>query len=201
MVRLNREESRARTRELLLASAGRAFARAGYGGASVDDIAEDAGFSKGAFYSNFASKEAVFLVLLEAHKLQEIAAARSMLELDLDAETLTGALADWLDRLNADADWSLLAIELELNARRSESFAVEYDALQARFDAATVDIVVRIFERLGLVPPAPAEDIAAAFVALSHGTALQKPDDARRPGRLARMFFELIAKASEPREG
>ena len=59
--RLTREESRAVTREKLLASAYEVMAREGYEGASIDRIAEEAGFSKGAFYSNFDSKEEIFL--------------------------------------------------------------------------------------------------------------------------------------------
>lgn len=198
MARMTREESRARTRELLLASAARAFAQAGYGGASIDDIAEEAGFSKGAFYSNFTSKDAIFLALLEDHKLREIAAAKDLLAMDVDAQALTGELSNWLDRLNADADWALLAIELGLTARRNRAFGVEYDALQRRFEAATTEIVVQIFDRLGLNPPAPVAEIAAAFIALAHGTALQRTDGEQRPGRLGRMFFDLVARASEP---
>ena len=65
--RLTREESRAVTREKLLASAYEVMAREGYEGASIDRIAEEAGFSKGAFYSNFESKDEIFLELLETH--------------------------------------------------------------------------------------------------------------------------------------
>ena len=55
--RLTREESRALTRMRLLASARELMARAGYESVSIDRITEGAGYSKGAFYSNFASKE------------------------------------------------------------------------------------------------------------------------------------------------
>ena len=62
---MTREQSRANTRERLLASARRAFARNGFHGASVEEIASDAGFSTGALYSNFEGKEDLFLVLME----------------------------------------------------------------------------------------------------------------------------------------
>jgi len=67
MARLKREESQALTRSKLLASALRLFARDGYAAASVDRIAEDAGFSKGAFYSNFDGKEQIYLEVLESY--------------------------------------------------------------------------------------------------------------------------------------
>ncbi|TIS14873.1 MAG: helix-turn-helix transcriptional regulator, partial [Mesorhizobium sp.] len=65
MARLTREQSQALTREKLLASASEMVARDGYSGASIERIAEEAGFSKGAFYSNFTNKEDIFLQLLE----------------------------------------------------------------------------------------------------------------------------------------
>ena len=67
MARLTREQSQALTREKLLLSASEVVARDGYSGATIERIAEEAGYSKGAFYSNFATKEEIFLQLLERH--------------------------------------------------------------------------------------------------------------------------------------
>jgi Bacterial regulatory proteins, tetR family len=66
-VRLTRAQQQAATRERLLASAEQVIARQGFGGASIDLIALEAGFSKGAIYSNFESKEEVFLELLRVY--------------------------------------------------------------------------------------------------------------------------------------
>jgi len=63
--RLTREQSRAQTRERLLTAARGVFARRGFHGASVDEIASEAGFSTGALYSNFDGKEDLFLVLMD----------------------------------------------------------------------------------------------------------------------------------------
>jgi AcrR family transcriptional regulator len=63
--RLTREQQKERTREELLSAAARVFAQKGYEGASIDDVAAEAGFTKGAFYSNFASKDDVFIALVE----------------------------------------------------------------------------------------------------------------------------------------
>src|SRR3954468_11614897 len=65
MSRLTRVERQARTREELLAAAARVFARSGYRAASVAEIADEAGYSHGAVYSNFAGKEDLFLALYE----------------------------------------------------------------------------------------------------------------------------------------
>ena len=65
--RLSRDERKAETREHLLEAAGRVFARNGYHGASVDEVAEEAGYSTGALYSNFDGKEDLFLAVLQRH--------------------------------------------------------------------------------------------------------------------------------------
>src|SRR5271163_1891448 len=63
--RMSREQGRANTRERLLVAARSVFARSGFHGASVEEIAAEPGFSTGALYSNFDGKEDLFLVLME----------------------------------------------------------------------------------------------------------------------------------------
>ena len=71
--RLTRAEAKARTREQLLDAAAQVFAQRGYAGASVDEIAEAAGYSAGALYSNFNGKEQLFLELMSERRSQGIA--------------------------------------------------------------------------------------------------------------------------------
>ena len=72
-VRLTRAQQQALTRERLLAAAERVLARHGYSGASIDPVTAEAGYSKGAIYSNFESKEAVFLELLRVYMERDMA--------------------------------------------------------------------------------------------------------------------------------
>lgn len=171
--RLTREESRARTAESLLDAARGVFARGGYGGASVDTIAAEAGYSKGAFYSNFGSKEAIFLELLARHMAAEADQLTRLLGADRTAGEILDGLDGWLEQMNADADWALLAMELQLQARRSADFAKEYDALHARHRERLGALVERLFALSGKSLPAPAVDLAAALIALGHGLVLQ----------------------------
>jgi AcrR family transcriptional regulator len=78
--RLTRAEARARTRALLLEAAAEVFAQRGFAGASVDAIAERAGFSIGAVYSNFGSKEGLFLELLGTRAVGRVSAAAHMVK-------------------------------------------------------------------------------------------------------------------------
>src|SRR6266581_7157865 len=77
-VRLTRAQSRQRTREALVSAAMGVFARSGYAGASVDAIATQAGYTVGALYANFGTKEELFLAVFERHCADELAALRGL---------------------------------------------------------------------------------------------------------------------------
>lgn len=198
--RMTRDESRARTRELLLESARRVFARGGYGGASVDVIAEEAGFSKGAFYSNFPSKESIFLELLARHMAREAAELDALLTRD---DPLT-EVQDWLRTLNRDADWSLLAMELQLHAHRSPAFAVEYEKLNAAHRARLGALLTGLFSAKGKSLPCPAGDLAAALMALAQGLVLQRgptENGADPAGPLIAVVLQSMIAAAAPARG
>lgn len=122
MARLTREESQAQTRARLLEAAPHVVAREGYEGASVDKIAEAAGYSKGAFYSNFSSKEELFLELLERHAGQDIVDIRRLLDGVIEPQEIIDRVCDWADARAADSTWGLLALELLRRARREATF-------------------------------------------------------------------------------
>src|SRR5664279_359999 len=95
--RMTREQSKANTRERLLAGARGAFASSGFHGASVEEIASRAGFSTGALYSNFAGKEDIFLVHMEREidkHARENAEAVSVRE--SVAERAAGGALEWM---------------------------------------------------------------------------------------------------------
>src|SRR5882672_9783732 len=92
--RLTRQESRAATRAKLVESAGEVFAERGFYGASVEEITERAGFSRGAFYSNFASREDLFLAVLDTYLDAEVRALAEASERDASSP---GALLEFLE--------------------------------------------------------------------------------------------------------
>lgn len=177
--RLTRAEQQAQTRERLLAAAEHIVARCGYGGASIDLISAEAGYSKGAFYSNFESKEAVFLELLRRHMEKNIAELSALM--DLDADNIPGALTIWLESMAANGDCTMLAVELQLHAKRNPAFAGQYYALQQQSTLALAGIIKRYLAANGVRLPMDVIDLADAVTAISHGLTLQRPDPA--PGR------------------
>lgn len=172
--RLTREESQALTRERLLESAAHEVIRKG-AGASVRDIAEAAGYSQGALYSNFESKELLLLELLRQHMVREVRELANLLERTRDQPGgALVALDAWLETMNAERDWSVLSMELQMHASRDEAFAVHYNQLFAEHRAAMGRLIERLFAESDKTPPAPPLEIAGAFMALAHGLALQR---------------------------
>ena len=195
MARLTREESQGRTRELLIDAARQAFARSGFGGASVGDIAEAAGFSKGAFYSNFESKEAILLELLRRHRQRVVEDLRSMVD-GGTPQSILASLGSWLATRNRDPDWALLAVELQLHAARCPSFATEYQAVYREHRTAIGGLIAMLFHKAGKKPPADLEDLAAGCMALAQGlNVLQRADQA---GQLVTLFLESLLATATP---
>jgi AcrR family transcriptional regulator len=117
-MRLTREQSQARTRERILQAAGDLVARAGFDGASVEEIAETAGYSKGAFYSNFSSKQDVLDQLLEGQTGKVVAELEALLADVQTPEDVIDVVAQWSDARAAEMKWGLIAIEYLRRLRR-----------------------------------------------------------------------------------
>src|SRR3977135_2425103 len=113
--RETRAEKQARTRAELIETAAKVFARRGYKGASVEEIAEEAGYSHGAVYSNFDGKADLFLAVFEnymAERARELAATQVDLDPDVPLEARARALADqWMRRFAADRESFVLHME------------------------------------------------------------------------------------------
>jgi len=196
--RLNREESQARTRNLLIEAARHEIVKNGFAQASVRDIADAAGFSQGAFYSNFPDKEAILLELVQRHQSEERAKIEAALgQAGGDAAKAMAGIEKWAATINSDADFAVLAIELQLQALRSPSFAQGYNDLNRKHRRALGVLVSKFFELLGRKLPADPVEIATGFIALGRGMALLSKDgETNRSGRIIVSFLKaLIASA------
>jgi TetR/AcrR family transcriptional regulator, transcriptional repressor of aconitase len=172
--RLTRQESRLETRARLLESAAQLFARGGYEGASVDLIAESAGYSKGAFYSNFESKEAIFLELLDAHKRREIDALAHLLAQDIPAPELLSLIRNSETVRGSDFDFGLLSAEFQLQACRDKTFARTYAKLHRTHRDTMAGLVTKLFAKLNRIPPSDPKHLADIIMALTTGLSLQR---------------------------
>lgn len=202
MPRLNREESQARTRNLLIEAARREIVKKGFEQASVRDIADAAGFSQGAFYSNFPDKEAILLELVQRHQSEERAKIEAALsQAPDDAAKAMAGIERWAATVNSDADFAVLAIELQLQALRSPSFAQGYNELNRKHRRALGLLVTKLFGLLGRQLPGDPVEIATGFIALGRGMALVSGEgEASRSGRIIVTFLKALIASAPIRE-
>ena len=118
--RLTREESRAQTRATLMAVGREHFIRYGLGGAVAEKIAEDAGYSRGALYSNFDGKEELFLAVIREEQDRRTEALHSMFKEEPSAKERLRKMREAIADLVTDPDWIVLRAEFEAGALRNE---------------------------------------------------------------------------------
>jgi TetR/AcrR family transcriptional regulator, transcriptional repressor of aconitase len=176
-VRLTREEGHARTRALLLHSARAEFSKHGYVGTSIEKIAESAGYSKGAFYSNFTAKEDVFLELLAAHMTEEAQALNTLISSLQDSSGIPALLkkvGDLYRAFEVDVDWGLLVLEFNLHAGRDPQFFETFSQRFVIHREKIASIIAQLFRLSGASLPCPALDIAITLIGLSYGIPVQR---------------------------
>lgn len=117
MKRLTRDEKQAETRAKLLGAAHGLFVAEGYLGVSVDRIAEEAGYSKGAVYSNFTGKEQIFLEVLETYGHSSLERLLAAIDAAGGAEQVIGVIADWATAASRGGNWALLVLEYARHAK------------------------------------------------------------------------------------
>jgi AcrR family transcriptional regulator len=200
--RLTRVEAKARTRELLLEAAAETFARKGFAGASVEEIAENAGFSIGALYSNFGGKEQLFLELLGSGASGMVDdAARVLSEQEAGGGGLGRLIVDAAD-MKIDAE--SLQAEFWLYAVRNPEVMEMLAARQRETREGLARLIETVLSRRGTAVDEPATAIATVVYALFQGLVRQRRiDPASVPGELFEqaldwLFTGLADKASSP---
>ena len=208
MKRLSRAEQAERNRALVLDAARRVFLACGYHGATLEQIADEAGFSKGVVYSQFDSKADLFLALLEA-RIEERAAENARL-----AESLAGngglpALIEHLARGDqATPGWLLVVIEFRVHAARNPVLGRRYAAAHARTVEALADVLVKVSAHDGQAPAVAAPRLAELVLALSSGITLEQAARSDALGGplpaaqlMAQVLHPLLAPAAKSAPG
>jgi AcrR family transcriptional regulator len=198
MARLNRAEQAARNRALVLDAARRVFLARGYHGATLEQIADEAGFSTGVVYSQFDSKADMFLALLEA-RIAERAAENARMAGSLADR---GGLQAFLDHLargdQATPGWLLLVIEFRVHAARDPVLARRYAAAHARTVEALAGLLEPVSTQDGAAPAVAPRRLAELMLALSAGSTLEQaasPDALGGPqlaAQLAQVLDPLV---------
>ncbi|WP_411754122.1 TetR/AcrR family transcriptional regulator [Serratia sp. (in: enterobacteria)] len=193
--RLNREESQQATREKLLTTATELIVSHGVHANSINTIAEEAGFSKGAFFSNFSSKNELLLDVMLRFKQREINGLKQVLNNELSDAQLSQALAEYIDGLKNNRDCAIMDVELQLLALRDREFADSYLVLHHQNSVMLGDLIAIIFQHAGKDVPQAPEQLATMFIAMIEGLILQQHED---PGSQVALVLNALIQTSPP---
>jgi AcrR family transcriptional regulator len=188
--RLTRKEKQAETRTRLLDAAEQVFLRRGLQGSSVDEIAAEAGFTRGAFYSNFKSKDELFVELLHARVYDRYAelAEQSQSRPGSPREQLRWGIEQMRKMYEGqDGEWLFrLWLECLTQAARDEEFRKLAVTFWSGNRALAAEGIKDAFEEVGVKPPLPPKEIATAMIALDVGLVVQHLVD---PDEVALEFY------------
>jgi AcrR family transcriptional regulator len=197
---MTREQSRANTRERLLTAARSAFARSGFHGASVEEIASEAGFSTGALYSNYDSKEDLFLALMEreieehAREIAEAVGAQASM-----ADRATGGARRWMTMIDREPELLLLFMEFWAYGVRDPEMRPKVAVRFAQMREVLTRLIADGVREFELELTIPAEQLAIAIDALADGIARQKladpeavPDELM--GKVLALLFTAVTR-------
>lgn len=195
MPRLTRAESQALTQRKIMDAARAAFARNGYGATSVDQIAEAAGFSKGAFYSNFATKDSLAVALAYDNvtvRLDEWSAfVKSRIPLGL--ESVAEAIRLGADSVSFDLDRDRLHLELALRGTRDPEVGKAVHAQIANGFEKIVEMFDTVFRGLGRIPPIETAELANLILLIHYGRkVLDIATIPHAPGPLTEAVFRAL---------
>jgi AcrR family transcriptional regulator len=195
--RLTRAEQQAQTRTRLIDAATKVFARRGFHDASVEEIAEEAGYSHGAVYSNFDGKGDLFMAVFEdymAERVRELSDTQTALPDDAPLAARARALADqWMDRLDRDRQSVALHMEFIAHADRDPELARRFGERSSVMRDAVSRYIVQYQRETGGELAMPVDDLAMILRALGIGLAIEalvSPDAVRHD--LYGDFVELL---------
>ncbi|MFE4589219.1 TetR/AcrR family transcriptional regulator [Streptomyces laurentii] len=193
---------RPRTRAALLRAALETFAEHGFHAVSIEQICERAGFTRGAYYSNFASKEELFLALFDEHGERVVRRLAEAVDALAPEECTLERLAGLVARIEPDErDWYLVSMEFTLHAIRDPQAAWVLARHEARLRAEIARGLELVVRRSGRELAVDADRFARLIVALREGALAQSYVEPAElpPGTLERAFLPaLLESATRP---
>jgi AcrR family transcriptional regulator len=170
--RLSRDDSRELTTQRLLDAAQKLIAKKGLEAASVENIAAAAGYTRGAFYSNFSSKDDLFIELLRRDHRKGMAELDALRDSALPVDLVQSRARDIYGQMYRDNECFMNWTEARMLAVRDARFRAKLNALMAEKRAQVADFIRYFYDRLGTAPKIPPEQMAMGFMSLAEGVKL-----------------------------
>lgn len=163
-----------RNREAVLEAAQRVFVARGYAGATLEAIAEEAGFSRGVVYSQFGSKADMFFALLDRRITERAAQNERIAKEFAGADGLRQLMRAAQQDAAADPGWAHLLVEFRALAMRDPDLNRRYAEAHARTIDGIASALEHLYEPAGVQPTVPVRSIAEFFQAGAAGIALER---------------------------
>ena len=191
---------RAETRRRLLDAALEVFGEEGFGRSTIDLVCARAGYSRGAFYSNFVSLEELFLAMWEQRSAVQADLMRQSFETagQREVNNLDGVVEQMLRAVPMDEAWYRVSAEFTAHALRSPGLRKVIVAREESITASFLPYVLTLLGRIGRVVPDP-QALGQALVAVHDGTALQcfsEPGDPAVWRRRVELFTRVVGAYS-----
>ena len=177
MARLTRKETQEQTRSALVETAKKLFLDRGYNATSLGEVADVAGYTKGAVYSNFATKHELGLAVLEVVQEERVVAIIGALG---DATTFEDRLAGfgrWAEANIGDIGWTSLEVEFATSTRHIDEVRSALATRRQLITGVLADLLESEASRFGIELDRPAIDIATHLLALGIGLGVQRAFD------------------------
>jgi AcrR family transcriptional regulator len=166
---------RAETVARLLDAALETFAEIGFAAASVEDICRRGGFTRGAFYSSFRTKDELFGALFARETARNIELAEAQLTgIEQESDPVTVGVERCLSTFRADRTWVLVLTEYRLHAARHPEAAAALQEHLAALNVRLTALIETVAARAGLTLTLPADQLAGAIVAVHDGAVLSQ---------------------------
>jgi AcrR family transcriptional regulator len=174
----------------LLSAAQRVFFERGFHGASLEVVAEEAGLTKGAVYSRFASKADLFLALQEERNEQALRRITEVFRgLGPGDRPVEVTIDYWRQKLLHDPpEYTLLVIEFWATACRDADIHRRFSDQHERLLVSAAGLLEEAAVRLGATLPLPALDLTRLSTAIAHGLALEQ---LMNPGDIDQQLIEF----------
>jgi AcrR family transcriptional regulator len=170
--RLTREDSRELTTSRLLDAAQKLFAKRSFAGVSVETICEAAGYSRGAFYSNFDSKGELFFELLRRDHQRRTDELNALIDPGIPIEQVRRRANEIYGRMYRDNESCMNWTEARMLAARDARFRTRLNALIAEKRHGIAQFIRYFYDRVGVAPPIAPDDLAMGFMSLAEGIRL-----------------------------
>jgi len=198
--RVSRAERTGLNREQVLAAARKVFIESGYERATLDAIAEAAGFSKGVVYSQFESKGDLFLALLDRRIGERAAQNEAIAKRSRGVEGLRALIRAGRQDAEDQEAWALVLLEFRLHAARDPALNERYAEAHARTLAGVAAVIEKLAAESEVTPAESPRHLAALVLAMGPGVLLEQLADRRAlPNAVVERALSRILSGEERR--